>query len=167
MMNPNVLKQKQDVVDKFVSRAKSSKAVIVVEYRGLTVSKLDQLRRNLRSSSSSFAVLKNKLISRATDVLGYDELKKLLTGPNGFVFSDDSTLGPKVVHKFARENEKFIIKGGVVDGLYVTPAELKVIATLPSREVLLSRLAGVFKAPFGRLAFLLRTVSAQKVAANS
>src|SRR5574344_2067548 len=137
-MNQEVLNAKKAVVEEITKNAKESGSIVICEYRGLTVAQLTALRHLLREKESSLNVYKNSLVERAVDALGYNELNDCLEGPNAIIFLKDPLNGLSVVTKFARLNEEFVIKGGVVDGQFATADQIKVLAKLPGREGLLS-----------------------------
>ena len=101
-MNKDVLLAKQETVSEIVSKAKASNALVVAEYRGLTVAQLQELRRALRAEGASMNVYKNSLVDRAADELGYADLKQVLTGPNAIFFSSEVNSAAKVLVKYAR-----------------------------------------------------------------
>ena len=113
-MNKDVLLAKQETVSEIVSKAKESSALVVAEYRGLTVEQLQELRRALRAEGASMNVYKNSLVDRAADELGYADLKQVLTGPNAIFFSKEVNSAAKVLVKYAkRYGDNLNIKGGV------------------------------------------------------
>ncbi len=159
-MNKTIIAQKQSVVDTIVANAKASQSISIIEYRGLTVSEFEKLRKNLRKEGVELHVLKNTLVARALGSLGYQNLEQQLAGPNAYVFSKkDAASGPKVLAKFAKSNEKLIIKGGVVEGKVVDEKELRVVATLPNKEGMISMLLGCLTAPVSGFARTLKAVA--------
>jgi large subunit ribosomal protein L10 len=161
-MNQEILKAKVDVVNEVLKIAKSSKSIIVVEYRKMTVSELSDLRRTLRGVKATLAVYKNTLVKRATDKLGYTGLEKTLTGPNAFVFSPDPIEGPKFMIKYARKNDKIVIKGGVIEGSVVNAAGIKTVAGLPGRNGLISMFLSCLQAPIRQFAATVQAVADHK-----
>ena len=101
-MNKDVLLAKQETVNEIVAKAKANSALIVAEYHGLTVAQLQELRRALRAEGASMSVYKNSLVERASDELGYADLKQVLTGPNAIFFSEEVNTAAKVLVKYAR-----------------------------------------------------------------
>lgn len=161
-MNQENLKAKSEVIAEVTESAKAASSIVVVEYRGLTVKELTQLRRDLRAANSDLVVYKNSLVERASDALGYEGLNDILTGPNAFVFSQDTIAGPKAIVKFARRNDKVKIKGGVVEGKFVNADQLKVVATLPGRDGLISMFLSVLNAPVRQFAVAVQAVADAK-----
>ena len=162
-MNQEVLKQKEAVVSEVADLVSSSKAVVICEYRGLTVAELSSLRKTMREKEAKINVYKNSLVERAVEQLNHSELKEYLTGPNIFVFMDDYTNGSlKGLAKFAKKHEDFNIKGGIIEGKISDANYVKQIASLPSKEGLVSMLLSVLQAPMRNLAYSLSQVSEQK-----
>ena len=159
-MNKAIIAQKETLVNEVSEEMKNSASTIIVEYRGLTVEKITQLRRDLRKQDASMKVYKNSIISRAANLVGYSELDNELTGPNAIVFSKtDSTGAAKLLTKYAKRNEELVVKGGIVEGKYVDAKEMKVVATLPNKEGMLSMLLGCLQAPIRNFACALKAVA--------
>ena len=141
MASEKILESKKAVVSEIVDLIKNSESVIIFSYQGLTVSDLSKLRKDLRSVDGEVKVFKNTLVKRALEDLNID-LDGFLEGPNAIMFGHELLEPIKVLSKFAKENEKAEIRVGVISG---SPADLKTIneyATIPSREGLLTMLAG-------------------------
>ena len=142
-----VIETKQQVVTEIADKLRASKSTIVVDYRGLTVSEATELRKQLREAGVEFKVYKNSLTRRAAESAEMAELNEFLTGPNAIAFSNEDVVAPaKVLNDFAKDHEALEIKAGVIEGKLVTLDEVKAIATLPSREGLLSMLLSVLQA---------------------
>jgi large subunit ribosomal protein L10 len=158
-----VIETKQQVVTEIAEKLRASKSTIVVDYRGLTVSEATELRKNLREAGVEFKVYKNSLTRRAAESAEMAELNEFLTGPNAIAFSNEDVVAPaKVLNDFAKNHEALEIKAGVIEGKLVTLDEVKAIATLPSREGLLSMLLSVLQAPIRNLALATKAVAEQK-----
>ena len=158
-----VIETKQQVVTEIADKLRESKSTIVVDYRGLTVSEVTELRKNLREAGVEFKVYKNSLTRRAAESAEMAELNEFLTGPNAIAFSNEDVVAPaKVLNDFAKDHEALEIKAGVIEGKLVTLDEVKAIATLPSREGLLSMLLSVLQAPIRNLALATKAVAEQK-----
>lgn len=156
-MSQSSLSLKQQVVSEIKDAIQNSKSVSIVEYRGLTVSEISDLRNKYRAEGVSYKVFKNTMVSIALQELGYEGFEEYLSGPNGFVFSnDDMVAGPRVSADFAKENEKLVIKAGLLDGKVLNPDEVKALAKLPSREVLVAQVLGTLNAPIAGLANVLQ-----------
>ncbi|MGE0684755.1 MAG: 50S ribosomal protein L10 [Candidatus Binatia bacterium] len=147
---------KEQVVSNLQSRFAKATTAVVAEYKGLTVSELNKLRRELREVGGEYYVAKNTLVEIALEGSPYLSLKDILTGQNGLVFGYSDTVGlAKVVAQYAKEHEKFAIKGGVAEGQFLSSAGVEALSQLPSREVLRAQLLGVLVRPATQLASLL------------
>ena len=156
-MSQSALSLKQQVVSEIKDAIQNSKSVSIVEYRGLTVSEISDLRNKYRAEGVSYKVYKNTMVKIALEELGYDGFEEYLSGPNGFVFSnEDMVAGPRGTANFAKENEKLVIKAGLLDGKVLNPDEVKALAKLPSREVLVAQVLGTLNAPIAGLANVLQ-----------
>jgi len=157
MPNP----QKVGAVAEITSRFNRSSAVVLTDYRGLSVAQLKELRTSL-GTTSTYAVVKNTLTKRAVAAVGYDELAPLLTGPTAIAFIEGEPVeAAKALRNFSRTNPLLIIKGGVLDGKMLSTAEINSLADLESREVLLGRLAGGMKANLSKAAALFQAPLSQ------
>lgn len=151
--------QVQEIADKF----KNASSVVVVDYRGLSVAQVTELRKQLREAGVEFKVYKNTLTRRATEVAGVEGLNEYLTGPNAIAFSNEDVIAPaKIINNFAKENDDLEIKAGVIEGNVATVEEVKALAELPSREGLLSMLLSVLQAPIRNFALATKAVADQK-----
>jgi large subunit ribosomal protein L10 len=143
---------KEEAVIDLQKRLAGATAAVVTEYKGLTVEELNVLRRALREVSGEYRVAKNTLVALAIDGTPYLSLKELLAGQNGLVLGYGDVIGlTKVVARYASENQKFTIKGGVTQGQFLETASIQELATLPSREALLAQLLGTLSQPATRL----------------
>jgi large subunit ribosomal protein L10 len=148
--------QKTAVVDKLSGTFKTAKIALVSEYRGMTVAETTEVRRKLRAVRGELKVAKNSLIRRAIKDTGYTSLEDKLGGPVGLIISSEDPVEiAKTVVSFKDLGEKFKLRGGVVDGVPVTVAEIQALATLPPREVILAQLLGLLNAPATQLVRLL------------
>ena len=141
MANAKILEQKQTVIDEITNNVKESNAVVFFEYRGLTVSEMTELRRSLRNSGSDVKVYKNTLAKRALDTLNLD-MNGELNGPKAMAFGTDVIAPIKALNDFAKNHPALEMKIGIVDGEVADLAMLKKLASTPSREQLLTMLAG-------------------------
>ena len=141
MASKTILEQKQVVIDEIKERTENAKTIVLFDYRGITDSEAKELRIKLRESGSDYKVYKNTLMTRAFNDLGID-LSEGLTGPSAFAYSDDQIAPIKVLSDFAKEHPALVLKVGFVDGEKADKAKLDEYATLPSRETLLTMLAG-------------------------
>ena len=162
-MNKDVLLAKQETVSEIVNKAKDNSALVVAEYRGLTVSQLQELRRALRAEGASMNVYKNSLVERASDELGYADLKQVLSGPNAIFFSKEVNSAAKVLAKYAkRYGDSLNIKGGVFEGKFADAAGVKEIAKLPGKDGLLAMLLSCLQAPVRQFACTVKAVADAK-----
>jgi large subunit ribosomal protein L10 len=158
--------ERQATVETLAELLKGSPNVFVTDFSGLNVLRMTELRRRLRGAGVEYVVVKNTLAQRAFAANGVHALDEHLAGPTGLVLSGtDAMAGAKVLSDFAREFEKPAIKIGLIDGRPVTADQVKRLASLPSREVLLSQLAGAMQAPVAQLAGVLNGMLYQMVGA--
>jgi large subunit ribosomal protein L10 len=137
---------------------------VVTEYRGLSVAQMTKLRREIRDASGEYQIIKNTLVRRALQDTAYGSLDGLLEGPNGWVFAyDDPILLTKALVKFVDGNEKLKIKGGVFEGEFMHPAEVKVLAQMPSKPELQAKLLALIQAPASQLVRLIQEPGARVV----
>ena len=141
MASEKILNEKQAVIDEIKDRAQTAKTMVLFDYRGITDSESKELRIKLRESGSDYKVYKNTLMTRAFNDLGID-LSEGLTGPSAFAYSDDQIAPIKVLSDFAKEHPALVLKVGIVDGEKADQAKLAEYASLPSRDQLLTMLAG-------------------------
>ena len=140
--------QKAAVVDEIAAQISEAQAVIAVDYRGTSVPQAAELRAKLRDADTTFRIVKNSLTERAAAKAGANTLTGLLEGPTAFAFvHGDPAAAAKALNDFTRELDSFQFKGGVMDGTPLSVDELKVIARLPTREVLDAQLVGVVASP--------------------
>jgi len=147
------IERKKQEVEALVERMQNSRSFVIVDYSGLTVEQVTKLRRNLRDNGCEIAVIKNNITRRAAGQLGFNNLDEALSGPNAVAFSlIDSVSAAKVVYDFAQDNKALELKVGVVDGEYMDNDNIKVIATIPTREVLLTMIAAGLLIPIKEFA---------------
>jgi len=148
--------EKVESVEDLKRRLSGVKTVLLAEYRGLTVQQLNDLRRQLRSVSAEYKVVKNRLARLALSE-SLSGVKSLLKGPTGMVISkDDPVAVAKALHTFARTNQALVIKAGYVEGQMLEPAGLKALADLPSKEAIRSQIVGALQGPMAQLVGLLQ-----------
>jgi large subunit ribosomal protein L10 len=154
--------EKQTVVDALTAKLAEARAIYVTDYQGLTVGRVTDLRRRLHKAGVDYLVVKNTLALRALKAAAVPGLDTHITGPTAFALSQgDAAAAAKVLTDFAKEFAKPALKAAIVDGRAVTPDQVKRLAALPPREVLLAELAGTMQAPLagflGALSGLLST----------
>lgn len=154
-----VRSEKESVVAEVKTKIGESDAVIVTEYRGLSVTALASLRRELRKSGCEYRVYKNTLARFAAREAGIEGLDTLLVGPTALAFvKGDVAAVAKSLKEYARTNPLLVIRGGAVAGKAVSAKDVDVLAELPSREVMLSQFAGMLQAPLVKTAGLLQAL---------
>jgi len=154
------LEQKQAVVSEIAAQLADAQAVMVAEYRGVDVAAVTGLRAKARQSGLSLRVLKNTLARRAIAGTPFEKLADQLVGPLLYGITADPVAGAKVLAEFAKENEAFVIKAGVMTNSLMTEADIKALALLPSREELLATLLGTMQAPIAKLVRTMNEVPA-------
>lgn len=158
-----IIEQKKLVVDEITKKFRESKSTIVVDYRGLTVGEVTELRKQLRDAGIDFKVYKNSMARRAVELAEISGLNDALTGPNAIAFGYDDVVAPaKILNEFAKKHEALEIKAGVIEGSVASVEEVKALAELPSRDGLLSMLLSVLQAPIRNLALATKAVAEQK-----
>jgi large subunit ribosomal protein L10 len=145
------LEQKQAVVSEVAAQLGKAQAVIVAEYRGLDVGAVTDLRSKARKSGLYLRVLKNTLARRAVKGTPFEKLSGQMAGPLMYGIAQDPVAGAKVLAAFAKDHERFVIRGGAMPNTLMSVNEVKALATLPSREELLAKLAGTLQAPVAKL----------------
>jgi len=156
--------EKAETVAAVHQRLKAAKMAIVTEYRGLTVQQMTRLRRQIRDVSGEYQVIKNTLVRRALKDTGFGDLEQLLEGPNGWVFAyDDPVVLSKALIKFADDNDKLAIKGGVFEGRFMDTAGVKVLSQMPSKPELQAKLLALINAPATQLLRTIQEPGAQMV----
>ena len=163
-MNKEVLKAKTAVVQEVVDGVKNSDGFVICEYKKLTVKEISNLRKSLRAKEAKAIVYKNTLVSRAI-AADYKDLEGLLSGSNMYFFLKESTNGSlALIAKFAKKHEGFNIKGGTLDGKVVSSEYISEVASLPSKEGLVSMLLSVLQAPMRNLAYSLSEIAKKQPA---
>ena len=151
--------QKAEQVEEIAERLKRAKVAILTDYRGLTVTQLQDLRGRLRGGDVEYRVVKNTLARRAAEAAGHKALETELKGPVAIAFGyDDLGAAPKLINEFVRATRlKLEIVGGLVEGRVFSPEQVKQLADLPSRESLLAQLLGTLQSPVGQLVGIMQT----------
>ena len=152
------LEGKKEVVAEVSARLAKAQAVVLAEYRGLPVEDITQLRSQARAAGVYLRVLKNTLARRAVQGTPFEKLADQMSGPLAYGISDDPVAAAKVLHTYAKGNEKLVIKGGMLPNNLMTAKEVGVLATMPSREELLATLMGTMQAPIAKFVQTLNEV---------
>ena len=157
MDNPR--QEKVAVVEEVTAKLKEASAVIVTEYRGMSVGQLAALRRQLRPAGGEYKVYKNTLARFAAENAGLPGLGELLVGPSGITFvTGDAAAVAKALRDASKANPLLVLKGGVIGGKVISAKDVEALADLPSREVLLAQFAGALQAPMVKMAGLLQAM---------
>ena len=163
MASEKILNQKKEEVTKLANKIKEAKLVLLTDYRGINVEDVTTLRADLRKANTEYTVIKNNITKRALAEAGIKGLEDKLVGPTAVIMSNEDYLEPsKTIYEFTKNNEYYKIKGGVVDGKVMSAEEIITLAKLPSRETLLSMLAGALLANIQKFAVAVDQVRIQK-----
>jgi large subunit ribosomal protein L10 len=157
MPNAKALSEKQAIVEQLVGKLRDSAAGVFVDFGGTTVAVDTQLRRDMRAAGVEYAVVKNTLVRRAVDEIGFNELDPILNGTTALAVSaNDPVAAARILCDYAKKPESTIkIKAGFVDGKVISPDEVKALADLPSKEVLVAQVLGTMVAPITGFATVL------------
>ena len=161
MANAKILEKKAEVVNEIKGKFENAKSVVVFDPRGLNVSEVTELRRELRNNGSDYKVYKNTLTKRAVDSLDI-KLGEYLEGPSAISFSEDELAPVRVISDFAKKHDKLELKAGIVEGKVVDAMELAKYAAIPSRDTLLTMLASGLMGTVRNLSICLDLYTKQK-----
>ena len=154
--------EKAAVIEGVSAQAAKSQTLAIAEYRGLTVESLNKLRVDARSKGVYLHVLKNTLARRAVAGTPFEVASESMVGPLIYGFSEDAVAAAKVIADFAKGNDKLVIKAGAYAGKALDANGVKALASIPSKEVLLSQIAGLLKSPVQRMAAVVAALAAKK-----
>lgn len=163
-MNQTILQQKQELVNLIADKIEKAGSTVVVEYRGLTVKEVTELRKTLREEGCEMVVYKNSMTQRAVEKLGYNDLLQSLTGPNAIAVSNDEIAASRVLSKFAKKHDKLVIKAGIVENKVIDAAEIAQLASLPNKEGMLSMLLSCLQSPISSFARATKAIADAKEA---
>lgn len=162
-MSEATIAKKAEAVKNVNEMLTNAETAIVVDYRGLTVAEVTDLRKQLRDAGVKMMVIKNKILERAVEGTDYEDLKSTFVGPTAVAFSDEDAIAPaKILKKFADDHEALEIKGGFIEKKVQTLDKINEYATLPSREDLLSMLASALQDPMRKIAHAVKAVADKK-----
>ena len=148
-----VKNNKVEVVENLEVLFRNASALVMAEYRGLSVSQQTKLRRELKKAGATFNVVKMTLAKRAAENIGLDSLSEYFSGPTGIaIIESDPVEAAKVLNKFAKDNEAFVVKGGLMNSEPLSVDQINVLANIEPRDVLLAKIAGGFNAPLVKVA---------------
>ncbi len=162
-MMSKIIEHKKQIVSEIADKLRNSKSTILVDYRGLDVAEVTELRQQLREAGVDFKVYKNTMTRRATEEAELTELNETLVGPTAIAFSDEDVVAPaKILNNFAKDHDALEIKGGVIEGNVASLEQIKELADLPNYEGLVSMLLSVLQAPVRNFAYVTKAVAEQK-----
>ena len=159
------IEEKKEVVAEVSARLAKAQAIVLAEYRGLPVEQITVLRSQARASGVYLRVLKNTLARRAVQGTPFEKLADQMVGPLAYGISEDPVAAAKVLHAYAKGNEKLVIKGGAMPNQVLTAKEVGSLATMPGREQLLATLLGTMQAPVAKFVQTLNEVPSKFVRA--
>lgn len=163
MSSEAILNRKKQIVDDIAKKFDDATSVVVVDYRGLTVAQVTELRKQLREAGVQFEVIKNSYLRRAADKMGYEDLDSVFTGPTAVAFSNEDAVAPaRIIAKFAKDAEALEIKGGIIENKVASLDEINELSKLPDRDGLLSMLLSVLQAPVRNFAYAVKAVADKK-----
>lgn len=163
MASEKIIKAKEEEVKKLAEKMKDASLVLLVDYRGINVADDTVLRKSVREIGAEYSVIKNNITRRALKECGIESMDEALEGPTAVIIAQEEYLPAlKAIYKFAKANDYYTIKGGVLEGKVSTVEELTTLAQLPSREELIAKLAGCLLANVSKLAATLDAVRVKK-----
>ena len=158
-MSELAITKKAQAVEEVAAKFSAATSVVVVDYRGLTVEQVTELRKELRAANVEMKVIKNSILSRAAIKAGLEGMEDVFVGPTAIAFSNDDVIAPaKIMNEFAAKAEALEIKGGVIEGKVSSVDEIVSLAKLPNREGMLSMLLSVLQAPVRNVAYAINAV---------
>ncbi len=163
MASEKSINLKKEEVSKLAEKMKDAKLVLLTDYRGIDVENVTNLRTELRNVKAEYKVIKNNITKRALNECKLEGLDEALVGPTAVIISEEDYLDPiKAIYNFTKNNDYYKIKGGVVEGKIMTAEEIITLAKLPSKQDLISMLAGGLLATISKFAVALDQVRIQK-----
>ena len=161
-MNNNRTIKEAKVVE-IKEKLEKAQAIILADYQGLTVEEDTQLRKNLREAGVEYKVYKNTLVKIAAKELNIEGIDAYLEGPVAIAFGyEDVTAPARILYDFSKDHKKLELKAGVVEGQFYDKASIEQLASIPSKEVLIAKLLGSFKAPLSNFAYLINAIKDKK-----
>ncbi|MDT2754930.1 50S ribosomal protein L10 [Enterococcus pseudoavium] len=159
-MSEVAIAKKAAIVDEVTEKFSAAASAVIVDYRGLTVEQVTELRKQLRDANVEMKVIKNSILTRAAEKAGLSGLEEVFTGPTAVAFSNEDVVAPaKIIDEFAKTAEKLEIKGGIIEGKVASIEEITALAKLPNRDGLLSMLLSVLQAPVRNVAYAVKAVA--------
>ena len=159
-MSEAAIAKKAEIVKQTTDMLNAAQSAIVVDYRGLTVAEVTDLRKKLRDAGIQMSVIKNKILDRAVEGTDYEDLRSTFVGPTAVAFSDEDPIAPaKILKKFADDHDALEIKGGFIEKSVKTLDEINEYANMPGREELLSMLASALQDPMRKIARAVKAIA--------
>ena len=159
-MSEAAIAKKAEIVKQTTDMLNAAQSAIVVDYRGLTVAEVTDLRKQLRDAGIQISVIKNKILDRAVEGTDYEDLRSTFVGPTAVAFSDEDPIAPaKILKKFADDHDALEIKGGFIEKSVQTLDEINEYANMPGREELLSMLASALQDPMRKIARAVKAIA--------
>ena len=166
MASEKILNQKIKEVEELAEKINKAKVVLLTDYRGINVEDVTGIRAKLRGADTEYKVIKNNITKRALEKCGFNGMEDLLVGPTAVILGyEDYLETSKIIYEYAKNNDFYKIKGGIIDGKIVSAEEIITLAKLPSRETLIAKLAGALLGNITKLAVALDQVASQKAEA--
>ena len=163
MASNKIIEQKKEEVSKLAEKMKNAKLILLTEYRGINVTDVTNLRRKLKAVNGEYLVIKNNITKRALAECKIEGLDEFLNGPTAVVIGNEDYLEPsKIIYEYSKDNDFYKIKSGVIDGKVSSKEEIETLAKLPSREVLIAKLAGSLLGNITKLAIAINAVKSKK-----
>ena len=161
-MSKNI-EAKKGIVADIKGKFEKAQSAVLVDYRGLNVAEVTELRNQLRKAGVEYAVLKNTMINLAVKGMGYDGIEKHLEGPTAVAFGYEDAVAPaKILSDFAKKNKNLTVKCGVCDGAYIDEAGVTALANTPSREVLIARIMGSMMSSVSKFVYCVEAIRKQQ-----
>lgn len=162
-MSKEVIAKKAAIVEDVAKKFEDTSSAVVVDYRGLTVAEVTDLRKQLREAGVEMRVIKNTFLKRAADKTGYEGLDELFAGPTAVAFASEDVAAPaRILVKFAEDHDALEVKGGMIEGKVATLEEIDALSKLPDRDGMLSMLVSVLQAPVRNFAYAVKAVADNK-----
>ncbi|HNZ51050.1 MAG TPA: 50S ribosomal protein L10 [Bacilli bacterium] len=161
-MKEATLQKKVEEVEILTKKFHDAKSIVFVDFLGLTVAEVSELRKSLYAQGCHLYVTKNNILRRAAKQAGYQGLDDILVGPSAVALSHDATAAAKIIFSFAKNNDKLGVKVGVVEGKVMNTADLKVVSNLPNKNGMISMLLSVLQAPIRNLGVAIKAVAEQR-----
>ncbi len=166
-MSKAAIAEKAKIVDAFADELKDAKAILVIDYLGLTVEEVTKMRKELRDNNVKMRVIKNTYLRRAAKKAGIEGLEDKFVGPTAVIYTDDAddiTEPARIVSKYEDDYDVMKIKGGMLEGKLTSKDEIKELASIPGRDGLLSELVSCLQDPIRKFAYVVKAVADAKPA---